>query len=60
MLLVNTTMKQGSMVNLFLCTEIKTLLTSIFHTLIYGGDKMDTTLQSIIEIALQQGIWAAL
>lgn len=25
-----------------------------------GGKTMDTTLQSIIEIALQQGIWAAL
>ena len=31
-----------------------------FRTQGKGGEPMDTTLQSIIEIALQQGIWAAL
>jgi len=43
----------------FCATEIKTLLTVTFHTPIQGGEPMDTTLQPIIEIALQQGIWAA-
>ena len=35
-------------------------LSSTNHDLKEGGEYMDTSLNSILEVALQQGIWAAL